>query len=311
MPITGHEILANYIVPKSKLADTDIRQLEERIGAELPFDYRAFLEKYNGGYLKVNVAFPIARIRDVSWLHMLYGLGEIDPAYSLIESVGALPELSHLRLLPVGNDPLNSKICISVEPGTFGHIYYWDWTRRDSPDHIHFLSKSFDEFVATLHFYFEWKSEAPATETMIDTFQKRNQAELPDDYKSFLLKHNGRVAKTPVCFATSKADLWQLTRMFGIGLPLWKRKMRVEDRWSGLRKKTTHDLIPIGCDWSDDDLICFERLSGVCSKIVFWHQPTASTLHVANSLSEFLEMLEPCPHPDPIYFVNPADQYKP
>ena len=113
-----------------------ILAFEAQVGAKLPDDYKAFLLKYNGGYIEPMMKYkrskimgckPLSRDEHLSEtenerIQALFGL---DPKHSLslqreYEIYGdELPE----GFLSIGYDPFGILILISLRTSTKGRIY--------------------------------------------------------------------------------------------------------------------------------------------------------------------------------------------
>ena len=306
VPLTGQEIFNRYLESHGLAREEDILALESDITSTLPSEYRDFLRGNNGGYISVNVQFPVGG--NVSFLHMIYGVGYVTKPYLVSDALENLPQLRAKQLLPIACDPINSQICISLRAHDFGSIHYWDWTRKDDEDNVTYLAKNFSEFQGLLRLYFDWLDFPPTSEAAITKFESRLATALPPDYKEFLKANNGRKALSHVCFSTSKNAVWQLNRILGIGLS-WRH--RAMDIATCLRKHGTSlppNLLPFAVD-RIESLVCFQISDGKCGKVVFWHAPTLSVIPVCHSFTDFLNLLLPCPHTDPTYFVNTRDQY--
>lgn len=122
---------------------------------ELPHEYRNFLLRYNGGK-------PLARRfktqdgKQSSSIMLFFPLSEhIDP--NLLSEYKELTDEDLIlpNLLPIGNDPIENKICISLSGDDRGFIYYWSLDMEDideddfypSYKNVSLIAKSFSEFI--------------------------------------------------------------------------------------------------------------------------------------------------------------------
>ena len=303
--VRGSALITEYLEPNGRGREEDILELERTVGSKLPHDYKAFLKDTNGGYIRINVEFPVGQ--EKAFLHMIYGIGYVGKSYSLSETLSNIPELLADKLLPIACDPLNSQICISLRERDFGEVYYWDWTKKDQGDNVTPVANSFSQFIELVSPYFEWQDMSPCSEAQIAKWETKEAVVLPDDYKLFLTRSNGRKALSHVCYKTDDG-LWQLERILGIGQSLLRRKMDVSATRSRFRKLLGSDLLPFAVGRLDS-LICFEIASGICRRVVLCTGVNEELRHMNNSFTEFWEQLWPCPHTDPTYFNDTTDQY--
>lgn len=142
------------------LSEAELQSIEAKISYSLPLDYREFLHNY-GGY-SVYAFFPCEPYEggDANIISGFYGLMPKDhPSihYSFtLDIIGMYDALSlykPVELLPIGDDPGGSQICLVLAGEHKGAVYFWDrieaWNTEDFTG-VHFIASSFDEFIHLL-----------------------------------------------------------------------------------------------------------------------------------------------------------------
>jgi hypothetical protein len=125
-----------------------VDQLEERIRAVLPSDYRQFLLNYNGGYFSEPEIRAMDDSAPLSLLTCLFGINATDPYAELAQPsyLALFEENDPPVILPIGDTPMNSLIILELDgdsPGSillkmaFGDFYY--------------LASGIEEFFTLLH----------------------------------------------------------------------------------------------------------------------------------------------------------------
>ena len=121
------------------ISESDLRQLEDDVGARLPADYRAFLLEHNGG----DFPFEVATTSDSSdprytTIGYFYGINTGDSSDLLATNrlIDHLPS----GFLAIGGDSCGDQICVVGTGRQAGSIWAWDheeehsdhWPPRDS-----------------------------------------------------------------------------------------------------------------------------------------------------------------------------------
>lgn len=133
-----------HIDDKKPLAsDADIARFERSLGIVLPADYRAFLQRCNGGYAGGSV-WDLEH--DVGVHHI--GGFRAEDYFSLPRHCDSLRRFLPADVIPIADDPFGNAICIGIKGASLGKIYFWDHeSAEDSPK---FVADSFTEFVERL-----------------------------------------------------------------------------------------------------------------------------------------------------------------
>lgn len=133
--------------------ETRLRALEERLGVSLPSDYRAFLQKYNGG-IPVPGGFWITEGSDGSSIHQFYGLHD-GPDWLQLDIYSSAERGIPKDLLAIGDDGVGNTICIEVSREEQGRIFFIDHDLHPfhEPESLAGITKivdSFQEFLSAL-----------------------------------------------------------------------------------------------------------------------------------------------------------------
>ena len=107
-----------------QISEIEIIALEEKIGAEIPDEYRGFLLSNNGGRPEPDgVEVPGYDETDVQ---ILFGLGRSIRSSCIdwnMESLRTrLPELA----IPIASDSGGNVFCLSIKKGSQGSVFYLD-----------------------------------------------------------------------------------------------------------------------------------------------------------------------------------------
>jgi cell wall assembly regulator SMI1 len=127
-----------------------IARIEQRFGARLPDDYRAFLLQRNGGYA------PGSGFDDDVSIRYFFSAGPNDDPYleDIEEAAGSYFEDDELELrdgfVPIGEDDGGNLVLLHVNPGDdYGAVWFWG---HDIPgdDAYERVTDSFAAFFAAL-----------------------------------------------------------------------------------------------------------------------------------------------------------------
>jgi cell wall assembly regulator SMI1 len=125
-----------------------VRDLEQKLKAQLPADYRAFLLAYNGGSARPNV-FAIGDTGNESAVSVLFGIIK-DRSYDLWSNMLRSWDDDDSTFLPIGRDPGGNQICIDLAPQELGRVFFRNH-ELELPDALTPIAASFTEFLEGLH----------------------------------------------------------------------------------------------------------------------------------------------------------------
>ncbi|WP_437730192.1 SMI1/KNR4 family protein [Sorangium sp. So ce1335] len=110
----------------SKILDADISNLEWRIGAVLPDEYRRFLLEFNGGN-------PVPDTVDVEGLpgvsadvQVLFGIGRSMESSNIDWNLTALAERLEAGMLPIATDSSGNVFCLALQGHRRGSVFCCD-----------------------------------------------------------------------------------------------------------------------------------------------------------------------------------------
>jgi cell wall assembly regulator SMI1 len=136
----------------------DIESLESKIGGRFPDDYREFLLQSDGGRFARN-SVRLANLGDETVLNALNRVGD-DPRYRIASDYDLFRMVDRIARLsiPFGDDPGGNRFLISVEPETYGAVFFWDHENEPVEGgnsiaqfpNLHRLANSFEEFILSL-----------------------------------------------------------------------------------------------------------------------------------------------------------------
>jgi len=133
---------------KFEQADSQaLAAFESTLPFALPADYRAFLEKHNGGLFK-GALFLVPELKTEETLDVLFGFNPkraLDLRFWQKEMAGEIPEKS----LIIGKDPGGNLLVLDQEG-----IYYWDHThyypQSSNAKNAYKVASSMTEFLEKL-----------------------------------------------------------------------------------------------------------------------------------------------------------------
>jgi hypothetical protein len=139
------------------ISDTDVAKLEALIEAPLPESYVEYLRQSNGGTFRINTV-DLPQLGDETVLNYMFTT--IDPSYDIVEQYRMLRGMDRIPVqsLPIADDPGGNKFLISLEPATYGQVFFWDHENEpedggarvaDFPNMTH-LADDFATFIANL-----------------------------------------------------------------------------------------------------------------------------------------------------------------
>ena len=142
----------------------EIETFENEYNCSLPKDYKQFLLKNNGGRpdkrrkFKTNDEKKEGKV--TSSIILFYPLSNeekanLEEVYEKYNRGNIIPK----NFLPIGEDPRNNLICMSIDGGSKGQVYhcemdYFDYLaegRELEDQHIRLVSNSFSEFISSLY----------------------------------------------------------------------------------------------------------------------------------------------------------------
>ncbi len=154
--------MINITETEKQISISDINEIEKEFNLKFPTQFVGHLLKFNGGKPKPNAYDFIENGKktssDLDWFLAVYD-GQYD---NIIKYLGIYKKDSKripTHFLPIGHDSGGNLVCISCGEKDYGYVYFWDHENEIDYDvfddyeykNIYLISKSFDEFLNSLH----------------------------------------------------------------------------------------------------------------------------------------------------------------
>jgi cell wall assembly regulator SMI1 len=128
-----------------------LAQVEMRLGKTLPKEYRSFLLRCNGATPDTNRFYSE---------HIYGGFGEVAHFCSVgstkfgdaLETRSLIGQYLPPEYFPIAREGGGNKICLNLDHGDFGSVYYLDSAGQEAPIRI---ADNFDAFIEMLEPYDE------------------------------------------------------------------------------------------------------------------------------------------------------------
>lgn len=137
------------------LTELQIEAFESEIGIVLPWQYRQFLLRFNGGH-----PTPC----EFGFRQGAYGRSMVSEFWAIHEGPSSLKwrfdtyKIVEKRmaddLMPIAGDPFGNQICLGISGIRSGQVFFWNHDDEDEPErNVHLSAPSFEEFLAGLTTY--------------------------------------------------------------------------------------------------------------------------------------------------------------
>jgi hypothetical protein len=134
--------------------DQEIQQLERRVGALLPADYREFLRTTNGmaRLRRYMFSFVERKLPTSGAVQALFTLAP-HPYYNLEQKLETFVRRYPPETMPIGTDPGGNLLCIVVTGPKRGEVWFWDHEQADGRgwEGMSFVARTFDSFLEALY----------------------------------------------------------------------------------------------------------------------------------------------------------------
>jgi hypothetical protein len=117
-------------------SEIQVRALEERVGVELPADYRKFILEFNGGYFNDPEITPVEDELTQEAISFMSGIGASHNEAQLGDprKISLFDDNDPPKIMPIGATPFGGLIILDTAPGdgrgniylkkAFGDFYY-------------------------------------------------------------------------------------------------------------------------------------------------------------------------------------------
>jgi len=146
--------------PGKQLDQDDVDVLNRRLISPVPDEYRDFLLQNNGGEPKEYALNFDAKKLGVSGEELGYFYGIDTESENIIDTIDNLSHVLPKNLIPIVDTPGGNYFLLSVNPSTYGIIYYkdhevedsfeFDDSRNELPESMVFVANGFNEFIEKL-----------------------------------------------------------------------------------------------------------------------------------------------------------------
>lgn len=140
----------------AKIYDYDIQRMEKLLNVQLPDDYKSFLIRNNGGR-PVPKYFLIGdpKNRRVGQVLDFFGIDDPVESCRLDWNYHVFSERMPNGFFPIACEDGGNIICLAIDSGRFGSVYYWDHngeTATRDMESVSKLSTTFNQFMENLFF---------------------------------------------------------------------------------------------------------------------------------------------------------------
>jgi hypothetical protein len=135
-----------------KINEIDIKRLEKHIKNTLPLEYKAFLQKNNGGRPTPNV-FRVSELNNFGQVLDFFAIDDPVESCRIDWNFDVLSGRMPSGFLPIACEDGGNIICIRVDSRNCGKVYYWDHENETSPpgyQNVYKLADSLNEFLGNL-----------------------------------------------------------------------------------------------------------------------------------------------------------------
>ena len=128
-------------------SDHQVAALEERLGVELPGDYRQYLLDFNGGFFEDPEILSPDNNCPRRGLDAMFGIGADEPSVELgtPQKIALFDDNDPLAVLPIGRTGFGDLITLEIVPDDRGSVYF-----KEASGGWYELADGIEEFFANL-----------------------------------------------------------------------------------------------------------------------------------------------------------------
>jgi len=137
-----------------KASPADLSKTEQVLGREFPWDYREFLQEFNGGVPESNI-FNFAHHSQGFSVSRFFGIG-LNSSNDLMTRQNVFKGRLPKDFLPIADASGGNLVCISLSNHKYGSIYFWNHeleSENDLSSALTEIAQSFDAFLASLEVF--------------------------------------------------------------------------------------------------------------------------------------------------------------
>ncbi len=137
------------------ISESELNKITAEIGIELPFDYKAFLLKYNGGSPEPD-AIPIKNHdEEVGTLQLFFGIDREIESSNLNWIYNEMKDRVPDSYLPIACSDTGDMFLLVLSKDLYGSVVFWDAMGETSKDNLDNIYKVSDDFIQLLELLFE------------------------------------------------------------------------------------------------------------------------------------------------------------
>ncbi len=170
---------------ETKLTKADVALLEQKLGMNLPMEYKKFLLLHNGGHPEKD-CYPAISSKisgfygtvfegsDLAWFYAFY-----DGEYSnLLKEYSRFKDRIPEGFVPIARDSFSNKICLCLNGSEYGKIYFWEFDyavpygEEPTFDNMYLLANNFTDFINSLYEFVDIKKDINGKKVLIYSHDK-------------------------------------------------------------------------------------------------------------------------------------------
>jgi hypothetical protein len=136
--------------PGPPLDESKVSELEEALGVSLPSDYREFLLRFNGGSPAPCDFVVPSHEEELFDIRTLFGVTRPIEVSNVEWNIREYRTECGAELIPIGRTGDNDILLLGIRGHRTGEVLFLDWAEDDLATAVHFVAKSFSEFLAGL-----------------------------------------------------------------------------------------------------------------------------------------------------------------
>jgi hypothetical protein len=167
---------------EKSLAKLDLDLLEQKLGFNLPAEYKDFLLLHNGGHPEKD-CYPTNNMNlegaNIAWFYAFYD-GEYE---NLLKEVERHENIIPKDFIPIGRGSGGNEICLGISGCDMGKLYFFitslgiDENDIPFPNNMYLISNTFTDFINSLYYL---DSEGKINEEGI--FRRKKSIAIHDKY---------------------------------------------------------------------------------------------------------------------------------
>lgn len=190
------------------LAPKQVENLEKKIGAAFPNDYRKFIVEYGGWWIDAEFDIdPHCPSGSVQLIEKFYGIENNDSSSNDIwNNYQIYSDRLSPKLLPIGHDAMGNEIVLSLRKNDYGTVSFLDRSQEGTPGANVFKNKGLYKCADTFTKFFE--SLRPVTH-----IEEENEKEIRENEDPEAAQIRNRLLSGKLSFEEQKQFLARLNQI--------------------------------------------------------------------------------------------------